>query len=278
MSITMEGLSGLFRVEMQVFNRFTSMKVEFLPSTVGTPAAKQFGISALVDDTIAIDAGTIGLLWPIDRQMKIKHVFLSHSHLDHVASLPLFLDNIYKPGPDCPSVYACDASEKCLREDIFNDRLWPDFLRLSEEESPFLKLHTLKQEVPVRLPGLTVTPVPLKHVVPTMGFILQDSVSAIAIVSDTGPSERIWELLAAIENLRAVILDCSFPNSHRWLADKSGHLCPELFEKEIHDLPDSVRIIAYHLKPCFFDEIARELKLIPRANLEIGVPGREYNF
>ncbi len=254
------------------------MKVEFLPSTVGTPATKQFGISAVVNSTIAIDAGTIGLLWPIERQMKIKHVFLSHSHLDHVASLPLFLDNIYRPGPDCPSVYACDATAKCLREDVFNDRLWPDFIRLSEEESPFLKLRTLMPEVPVNLPELTVTPVPLKHVVPTMGFILQDADSAIAIVSDTSPSQRIWEVLASTKNLRAVILDCSFPNSHRWLADKSGHLCPELFAEEIDRLPDSVKVIAYHLKPCFFDEIAHELKSIPRANLEIGVPGLEYIF
>ncbi len=254
------------------------MKVEFLPSTVGTLATKQFCISAVINDTIAIDAGSIGLLWPVERQMQIQQVFLSHSHLDHVASLPLFLDNIYKPGPDCPTVYACEATIKCLREDVFNDRLWPDFIRLSEEESPFLKLQTLKPEVPVNLPALTVTPVPLRHIVPTMGFILQDANSAVAVVSDTSPTQRIWEVLAATRKLRAVILDCSFPNSHRWLADKSGHLCPELFAEEIRRLPESVQVIAYHLKPCFFDEIAHEFKTIPRANLEIGVTGREYIF
>ncbi|MDA1231982.1 MAG: 3',5'-cyclic-nucleotide phosphodiesterase [Planctomycetota bacterium] len=254
------------------------MKVQFLPSTVGAPATTQFCIAAVVNDTIAIDAGTIGLVSPIERQRQIKHIFLSHSHLDHIASLPLFLDNIYRPGPDCPSVYACGATAKCLREDVFNDRLWPDFIRLSDEESPFLKLQILKPEVPVNLQDLTVIPVPLKHVVPTMGFILQDTDSAIAVVSDTSPSQRIWEVLASTKNLRAVILDCSFPNSHRWLADKSGHLCPELFAEEIRKLPDSVKVIAYHLKPCFFDEIAHELQSIPRANLEIGVPGREYIF
>jgi len=254
------------------------MKVEFLPSTVGTPATKQFCISAVVNDTIAIDAGSIGLLWPVERQMQIRHVFLSHSHLDHVASLPLFLDNIYRLGPDCPLVYACEATIKSLREDIFNDRLWPDFIRLSEQESPFLELQTLRPEIPVVLPGLTVTPVLLKHLVPTMGFILQDGDSTVAVVSDTSPTQRIWEVLAATENLRAVILDCSFPDSLRWLADKSGHLCPELFAEEIHRLPESVQVIAYHLKPCFFGEIERELKAIRRANLEIGVTGREYVF
>ncbi len=254
------------------------MKVEFLPSTVGTPATKQFCISAVVNDTIAIDAGSIGLLWPVEKQLQIRHVFLSHSHLDHIASLPLFLDNVYRLGPDCPAVYACEATIKCLREDVFNDRLWPDFIRLSEEESPFLQLQTLKPEVPVKLHGLTVTPIPLNHIVPTMGFILQDAESTVAVVSDTSPTHRIWEVLAATKNLRAVILDCSFPNSHRWLADKSGHLCPELFADEIQRLPESVHVIAYHLKPCFFSEIEHELKAIRRDNLEIGVTGREYVF
>jgi cAMP phosphodiesterase len=119
------------------------MKIELVPSTVGEPVAKQFCIASLINDAIAIDAGTIGMLWPFERQQKIEHVFLSHSHIDHIASLPLFLDSIYRPGPTCPSVYACPATIKCLREDIFNDRLWPDFIRLSKEESPFLKLQTL---------------------------------------------------------------------------------------------------------------------------------------
>ena len=130
------------------------MKVEILPSSVGVAVAKQFCVAALVNDTIAIDAGAIGLLWPIERQMQIQHVFLSHSHIDHIATLPLFLDNICKVGPDCPFVYACEATTKCLREDVFNDRLWPDFIRLSEEETPFLRLQALTPEVSVELPSL----------------------------------------------------------------------------------------------------------------------------
>lgn len=254
------------------------MKVELLPSAVGESDTKQFCIAAIVNDTVAIDAGTIGLLWPLKRQMQIQHVFLSHSHIDHVASLPLFLDNIYELGPRCPSVYACEATSKCLREDMFNDRLWPDFIRLSEEESPFLSLQTLKSEVPVKLPDLTVTPIPLHHIVPTMSFVVQDNDCAVAFVSDTTPTTRVWEVLAATPNLRAVFLECSFPNSHRWLADKAGHLCPSLFEKELSKLREDVRVIAVHLKPCFFEEIKSELIAIPRPNVEIGSPGFQYVF
>lgn len=254
------------------------MKVELLPSTVGETAAKQFCISALINDTIAIDAGTIGLLWPIERQMQIRHVFLSHGHIDHVASLPLFLDNIYLPSPGCPVVYACKDTEKCLRNDIFNDRLWPDFFRLSKEEFPFLDLQPLTSEVIVELPTLSVTPVQLDHVVPTMGFILQDAECSVALISDTRPTNRIWEVLATVKNLRAVFLECSFPNSHRWLAEKSGHLCPDFFEEELNKFPKEVSVIACHLKPVFFDEIAGELNALQRKHLQIGIPGMEYNF
>ena len=262
----------------QVFHGHTFMKVELLPSTLGDPAARQFSIAVLVNDTIAIDAGTIGLLWPMHRQMAIQNVFLSHSHVDHLATLPLFLDNVYVPGSSCPSVYASVHTEKCLREDIFNDRLWPDFIRLSAEESPFLQLHSLTSEVAVELPNLRVTPVDLNHVVPTLGFVVEETQCAVAFISDTRPTRRIWELLTTIPHLKAVFLECSFPNSFRWLADKSGHLCPLLFQHQLTQIADEVPVFAYHLKPGFYEEIARELKNIPRRHLEIGTPGQAYHF
>lgn len=254
------------------------MKVELLSSTVGETAARQFCIAVLINDTVAVDAGTIGLLWPMHRQIAIQNVFLSHSHVDHLATLPLFLDNVYVPGSSCPAVYASEHTEKCLRQDVFNDRLWPDFIRLSAEESPFLQLLPLQSEVAVELPNLSVTPVSLHHVVPTLGFIVEEPHCAVAFISDTSPTQRIWEVLATTPNLKAVFLECSFPNSFRWLADKSGHLCPELFEQQLSHIASDVPVFAYHLKPGFHDDIARELKAIPRKNLEVGTPGQAYHF
>lgn len=254
------------------------MKIELVPSTVGEQAARQFSIASLINDTVAIDAGTIGMLWPFERQRRITDVFLSHSHVDHIASLPLFLDSIYQPGPACPTVHACPATVHCLRQDVFNDRLWPDFIRLSENESPFLDLQSLASETPVEVADLTVTPVAVDHVVPTMGFVVQDHNSSVGFVSDTNRTERIWEVLAAANNLQAVFLECSFPNSHRWLADKSGHLCTELFAEYVRRLPESVQVITTHLKPCFFDQISAEVIDLGLPNVQIGVPGQSYEF
>ncbi len=254
------------------------MKIELLPSTVGETAARQFCIGAIVNGTLAVDAGTLGLLWPLERQCRVRNIFLSHSHLDHIATLPLFLANVYEETSDCPNVYASNATLQSLQQDVFNDRLWPDFVKLSKEESPFLEVHALVSEDTVELPGLTVTPIALDHIVPTLGFILQDEAGAVAFVSDTNPTERVWKVLAKTERLRAVFLESSFPNSERGLADKSGHLCSEMFAAELTKLDDSVRVIACHLKPSHFDTIVSELSALDRANLEIGVPGHQYDF
>ncbi len=74
------------------------MRVELLPSSVPASEA-QFLVSFLIDDTVAIDAGSLGLLADLDRQRGVRHVFLTHEHVDHIASLPIFLENVYDPGP-----------------------------------------------------------------------------------------------------------------------------------------------------------------------------------
>ena len=254
------------------------MKVEILPSAVGQQSPQQFCIGALVNDTISIDAGSIGLLWPLERQKQIEHVFLTHSHVDHIATLPIFLDNVYEPGPNRPSVYACEATEQCLRTNVFNDVLWPDFVRLSAEESPFLNLQTLRSEEVVDLGSVRVTPVAVNHVVPTMAFVLEDADNSVAFVTDTHETDQIWQVLQQTPNLRAVFLECCFPNSHRELAQKSGHLCPELFERYASQLPNDVQVLATHLKPCFFDQIKSELQQIDRPGITIAVPGEIYEW
>jgi ribonuclease BN (tRNA processing enzyme) len=255
------------------------MRVELLPSTIDGPAAMQFGMSLLINDALAIDAGTLGLLWPVERQQRVRHVLLSHSHLDHTASLPIFLDNVYEPTAECPVVYGGREALACLRRDMFNDSLWPDFVRLSEEEFPFLRLCEAVSEEQVALPGgLQFTPVLLNHVVPTFGYIVEDETAAVAFVSDTGPTERIWELLRGHERLAAVFLECSFPDELEWLAEKSGHLCPRLFAVELQKLSRRIPILVYHLKPAHHQAIATELGELQHPGLALAVSGRAYEF
>lgn len=254
------------------------LRVQLVGSANGPGENHQFLISYVIDNCVAIDAGSLGVMTPLSEQAKIRHVFLSHSHLDHVATLALFLDNIYTPGPDCVVVHGHPETLASLRSDFFNDRVWPDLIRLSTSETPFLRLEPLTAERPVMVEGLTITPVALNHVVPTFGFIVANSTAAIAIVSDTSPSDRVWEIANATPQLKAVFLEVSFPENMRWLADKAMHLTPALFRDELGKLHRDVSVIAVHVKPAFRDAIITELQALAIPHVKLGEPGRGYEF
>ena len=256
------------------------MKVQSIPSSVGASNRHPILATYLINDVVAIDAGSLGLMSPLSAQRQVQHVFLTHSHLDHVATLPIFIDNSYVHGPDCPEVWGHSSTLDSLKRDFFNDRVWPDMIRLSAEESPFLTLHELVEEQPVEVAGLRITPIALKHVVPTFGFLIEELATNVAVlfVSDTSPSERIWELGNQCSGLKAVFLEASFPNSFHWLADKAAHLTPALFKEEIKKLKRDVPVYAIHIKIAFADQVVSELTALNLPNLQLAGPGEILNI
>ena len=254
------------------------MRIRVLNSSTDGMSGRQFAASYLINDCVAIDAGSIGMMSSVPAQRKIRHVFLSHPHLDHIASLPTFLDNVYQLGPHCPIIYGSDFVRDSLLSDVFNGRLWPDLIRMSQEESPFLRFMLLESQVPVQIDDLRITPIPLDHVVPTMGFIIEDGTAAIAIVSDTSPTEAIWSAARSQANLRAVFLEAAFPSSMAWLANKAGHLTPREFRGEYRKLNRDVPVYAVHIKPAYYDEVVAELQKLGIEQLQISEANREYEF
>jgi cAMP phosphodiesterase len=254
------------------------VKLTLIESSVGPGPRQQILASYLINDEVVIDAGSVGYFSPLEVQKKIRHVFISHSHIDHIASLPIFVDNVYEQGPDCPTIHASRHTLSCLQSDIFNDRLWPDMVRLSMQESPFLRFEESQSEVTVEAGNLQVTPVPLDHLVPTFGFIIADDSAAIAIVSDTSPTERIWELINQTPNLKAVFLEASFPNHMEWLAERAMHLTPSLFAAEQAKLERDVPVFAIHIKTAFDAQVKSELRALNLPRLQIADPGHTYDF
>lgn len=256
------------------------MKVHIVPSSVGESSRHQILATYLINDTVAIDAGVLGLLSPLADQRRVRHVFLSHSHLDHLATLPIFIDNVYESGPECPSVWGSPQVLETLQRDFFNDRLWPDMIRLSGEESPFLRLETLTAEQPVEVEGLRITPIELKHVVPAFGFLVEELATKVAVlfVSDTGPTERIWEVADQTPGLKGIFLEASFPNSMQWLADKSAHLTPKLFRDELAKLKRPVPVYVIHVKLAFETQVLDELRALQLPNVVIAEPGTTLQF
>lgn len=254
------------------------MKIRLVGSAVGVPDGRQNLTTYLVGEHVAIDAGGLGLVSPVERQKNIDHVFLSHSHIDHVATLPIFLDNVFVPGPRCPYIYASESVQECLQRDFFNERIWPDLTRISTEESAFFRNVALHAEQPVQVAGLTITPVPVDHVVPTFGFVIDDGTAAVVIVSDSGPTERIWQFANTLPHLRAVFVECSFPNALEWLAVKTKHLTPSLLERELQKLMRPAAVFAVHIKSGYYNTVESELRTAQLPHVRIAGADAEWDF
>src|SRR3954453_23967883 len=111
------------------------MKVMLVPSAFGAGPV-QYLTTLLVDDTVPVDAGSLGLYGTPAEQARVRHVFLTHAHIDHVGSLPIFLENVSDDSAHCPTVHAPPAVLEVIRTDVLNDRLFPDFVRLSNDGPP----------------------------------------------------------------------------------------------------------------------------------------------
>jgi cAMP phosphodiesterase len=227
---------------------------------------------------VALDAGSIGLYGTPEDQARVKHLLLSHTHSDHLATLPTFLLNTYQGDGNCVTVYGSEVVLDCLRQHVFNDVFSPNFIRISEVRPAYLKLQALQPGVPLELDGLRVTPIPVHHAVPTLGFMVEDRETAVLFPSDTGPTQEIWEHGRKNRKLKAVFLEAALPNSMAWLAEIAGHLTPALFAQEVAKLGRAARFIAVHITPNHRRQVVKELKALGLDNVEVAAFGKPYTF
>lgn len=256
------------------------MKITLVPSATGPQREPQYQFltSYLIDDCVAIDAGSVGLFGTPEKQAEIRHVFLSHTHIDHLASLPILLENAYEHGSNCVSIYGSAAVIDCLRTDIFNDRLWPDFIALSRPDDPLVRLQVLAPGQAVEASGLRVTPVEVHHSVPALGFLVEDQHAGVVFSCDTDATEELWNVANACARLKAVFLEVTFPNELEWLAKAAGHHTPATFHVEVNKLRHDPAIVAVHLKARYYREVVEQLDALQLPRLLIGEVGKTYEF
>ena len=229
----------------------------------------------VIDGTLAVDAGPLGHALSVDEQANISDVLITHSHIDHVAGLPVFLDNVYRLRPTCPTIRANTATLESLQTDLFNGRLMPDFIALSRTMPPFL----CTEEVPAgqfRVERYTVLPLELDHTVPTTGYLIDDGETAVAFLTDTAPVPEVFAQLARRPRLMAVFLECSYPRRLTELAAVTKHLTTEQFADAARAFPPGVTVYATHVKPRYWDDIVAELQASGVANVRVGEPGEVY--
>jgi ribonuclease BN (tRNA processing enzyme) len=254
------------------------MRIRICGSSVRDSAERQYVSSYLINGTVAIDAGCLGLSGTPQEQEAIKHVFLTHSHCDHTASLPVFVENAWTPAGNCPCIYGSADTLDDVQNHIFNNLMWPDFIALSKNMPPFLNVRRIMAEETVKADGLRITPVGVNHVIPTFGFVVSDGDSAVIFGGDSGPTERLWEIAHQTPGLRAVFLEACFPNSMTNLAKASLHMTPEMFFREVAKMPAGVEIVAVHIKVRYREQVVRELLALELPHLIVGECEKEYTF
>lgn len=232
----------------------------------------------LINEHIALDAGCLAQALPVERQRDIHSILITHSHIDHTNSLPFFIDNIYGMGDGRVHMYSSPATIYAVRKHLFNNTFWPDFARLPNNLLPAIRFHELVDEVPFEIGGVRFTPIPVNHVVPTYGFLIEEGSSAVLWSSDTGPTTRFWEIANQTPKLKAICIETSFDNSMQRIADASRHLTPMTLAGELCKLERRSPLFVHHLKPPCKDTVRQEVTALRHPDIGFLEQGQIYTF
>jgi len=213
----------------------------------------------LVNDRTLVDAGSVAGGIPLAEQLAIEHVLLTHAHLDHLVGAAYLVETFATCDVQrAITLAALPLVVDAVRTGVFNNVIWPDFSAIPRE-CPAVIYQPLVAGTPHRIGDLQVTAVPVDHTVPAAGFIVHDGISGFVYSGDTGPTEALWKSARDVRGIRAVLLECAFPNRLAELADISRHLTPDRVREERKKLPRDVPVLIYHVKPQFADETVAEL-------------------
>lgn len=229
----------------------------------------------LLDERLAIDAGSLTSGLDLSLQYKLEAVLVSHAHLDHIRDLATIADNRVQHG--CPplQVLGTKPTLDILKKHFFNDLLWPDFAAIPSKREPTIVYKTLKPEVRTEVCGFGVKAIAVSHTIDTSAFIVDKNGAAVAYSGDTGPTDRLWKVLNAQKDLRALLMEVSFPNEAQRIATLSGHHTPQTLVKDLHKYarPKELPTLLYHIKPAFQREVEKQcskLKGVELAVLTLG--------
>lgn len=233
-------------------------------------------IGFLINDSLMIDAGTLSSVLNLESQQRISHVVLTHAHFDHFKELPSLADNLASCATRPITIASIPSVIENLKAHIFNDMIFPDFFGLPDPEHPTFQSQILEKGHEAHLGDISVTPIPVNHLVPTVGLILRDRHGTLVMSGDTHQTEDLWQTAAQEPNLKAVFIEASFPNENTELAWTSRHLTPNLLKKEFQKIGNpELPVYAYHLKPQFRHRIAKQLRNLGIPNLHILEEGQQ---
>lgn len=258
------------------------MKLQLLPSTIdenGKASARQHLMSIIIDDCVAIDAGCLAFSCSDLQRRQVRDVILTHAHLDHIAGLPMFIDDLFATLTEPVRVHATRDVVDILERDVFNWSVYPRFSELMNKSGRVVEYHEFKQGSKFSAQHLSITSVGVNHKVAANGYVVSDGKVSVGITGDTAETDDIWSALNSIADLKAVLVECAFPNEMSELAAVSNHLTPQKLEREIDKLENQdCEIYVINIKPMYRDTILEQIAGLDTRRLNILDVGKVYEW
>jgi len=213
----------------------------------------------LVDDGVLIDCGTgVGDL-TLQEMARVRHVFLTHAHLDHVLFLPLLSDTALglRDGPII--VHALEETIAALRQHMFNGALWPDYSRLPTPDAAWIRFQALRRDECVDMGCCRITALPARHSIPAVGYLIDSGHGSFAFSGDTTYCEEFWNKLNVVSNLKYLMVETTMRDEDAALAERSRHTTPELLARGMRQLTQDAQLLVTHIEPDKVDEVRAQV-------------------
>lgn len=237
--------------------------------------------SILIDDIIALDAGALTSNLSFTEQQNLEVVLLTHEHYDHIRDIPALAIN-YQEHNNTIDIYSSQTVYDALTNHFINDIIYPNFLK-KPQEKPAVRLHTVEPGVQFSVAGYNILPAKVTHAIPAVGYqITSTDGKTVFYTSDTGPGlSECWEMVSP----ELLIIETTLPNSHKEFALKTGHLTPDLLQKELEDfrkikgyIPEAVVV---HMSPIHEKTINEEIAAAARnlnTEIRLGFEGMQIDL
>lgn len=223
--------------------------------------------SFLVDQDLLIDAGSGLERLTHDELAEIRHIVLTHSHLDHICHLPFLLNNLIGEFDHTVHVYGLEHTINALKDHVFNNVLWPDFTQLPTVENPCVKLHTITLgkaidlvdcHLPLPQCDRQVTPIAVAHSVPTVGYHVSDPSGSFAFSGDSSSNEGFWHALNQLPAVGALIVDNQYLQSEQAISELAKHYYAAALREDLLKLNYQPPIYLTHLPPYKKQHVLKE--------------------
>lgn len=256
----------------------TAMQLQVLGCSGGIGGALRTS-SFLVDDDILLDAGTgVGDL-SIAQLANIDHVFLTHSHIDHILGIPLIADTVQGLRNKPIYIYALAETIASIKQHVFNWVIWPDFTELPSKTAPCVHFISISPGQSIELGSRRVTALPVDHAVPAIGYLLDSGNGTLVYSGDTTSHAHFWAAVNQAKVLKYLIIETSFVDSEEDRALAAKHYNPKMLCGDLAHLNSNPEVYITHLKPDQEAMIMREFEQhAPRHRISQLAHGRVFSF